>query len=337
MTQSKRKCSNCGCEITIEEIDRCTAERDAAVSITARKEQELENALKIERKQEDDNDQEENVVYREAKGRYSENSPIRKSSFGSAIVLFLLFFCVVVFAIRSLNQTNSVSNESNNTVEANSATPESSIDEQIPINDESTESSEQPSEPSSTNREATESNTNNSPSPSIAENEPKETQRLALRTQEVPQSDNSINVPPEAQRDINKLLLGVADSSFDQIDIMLADLRNTYAASPDFANTNAETLNQAATSQIENNEINKAKNSLYSSIILDPHNPNSWNKLAIVLAKQHDQFKAVSCFRIAFQKSGDEEKIYLQNLNRNRDVAVRLAASETLKQIANSD
>ncbi|MBS1955308.1 MAG: tetratricopeptide repeat protein [Cyanobacteria bacterium SZAS-4] len=78
--------------------------------------------------------------------------------------------------------------------------------------------------------------------------------------------------------------------------------------------------------------LDSAKKNLYQSIYLAPKRAVAWGDLGLVFAKQHDQARAVSCLVIGYKVSEGKTKGFLQSLDKDDDVAVRLAGQAALEK-----
>lgn len=97
--------------------------------------------------------------------------------------------------------------------------------------------------------------------------------------------------------------------------------------------TNAKYLSNLSMAQMYSGELDKAKQNLFKSIALAPEREVAWNDLGLVYAKNHEQRYAAACLVIAHRISNGKSMGFLQSLDKDEDVAVRLAASEARRKL----
>ena len=179
----------------------------------------------------------------------------------------------------------------------------------------------------------------------------------------------SVGVPPEVSNSILKIIDASGDGDNTRVSSLLEEIvekvnppnigkapsidiergmtfleRREFPEATDFfvesLNTNSSNpvlWRNLALAQLSLGETDSAKNNLYQSISLAASDPQSWNFLGLVFAKEHDQHKAVSCFRIAYLISDSSTIEYLKSLDKDESVGVRLAAAAALKSIQEQD
>jgi predicted RNA-binding Zn-ribbon protein involved in translation (DUF1610 family) len=111
-----------------------------------------------------------------------------------------------------------------------------------------------------------------------------------------------------------------------------AEAANYFVRAIQVDRTDPKLLSNLAFAQTYIGNLDSAKKNLSQSLSLAPKRAVAWDDLGQVFAKQHEQHKAVACFLIALKVSGGETLTYLKLLDKDNDVAVRLAAALALQQ-----
>lgn len=80
--------------------------------------------------------------------------------------------------------------------------------------------------------------------------------------------------------------------------------------------------------------LEPAKKNLYQSLSLNPSREIAWEDLGQIFAKQRAQNRAVACFLIAHRISNGKAEPYLKSLDKDDDVAIRLAGAAALQKLS---
>lgn len=106
-----------------------------------------------------------------------------------------------------------------------------------------------------------------------------------------------------------------------------------FAKALEIDRSDAKFLSNLAFSQMCGASLEPAQRNSYCSIGLNPKRTIAWKNLGQVFAKQHRQNKAIACFLVAFTLEEEKSIVYLKSLDKDENVAIRLAGAAALERI----
>lgn len=108
---------------------------------------------------------------------------------------------------------------------------------------------------------------------------------------------------------------------------------NCFSKAHEITSNDAEIASDLGLALLHANRLAEAETALQTSIALAPDAAPAWNVLGSVYASKHDQHKAIACYLVGYRLSLGQSVNYLRDLDRDGNVAVRLAAAAALERL----
>lgn len=327
VTLNKRKCYQCGTEITPAEIDRQTKAR-------------IDYQLEINHRDQ---------LAQEARDK---EAAIRNEQFNASaagclrILFFILVGAGILIYLGALNSSNRKV-EDKPATESNSSNTKQSTTNSIEPEVKEGEVA--------TKKQVEENNT-----------QPEELHAHSGLLEPVANVDLVI-VPSDGTREqVDRLIQAQVDSSEQDINKCIQDLIDSSSPEP-HSNSNIDEINKTGLAKLRQKDydgaaeafsiaaqkdpsdskllsnlgfaqtysgkLESAKENLYQSLFLAPKREVAWDDLGQVFAKSNDQERAVACFLIAYRISGGKTSSYLQSLSSDDDVSIRKAGAAAVEKL----